>query len=230
MSMTDNMPYRKEFKYICSATHQAIIVSKLKNIGILDCHVNSNGYYIIRSVYFDDYSNSCFAENESGSDPREKWRIRAYNLNDGYISLECKQKKSGHTRKIACSITKEELNCIIKGQMLPYDSERVILNKFLVLSKTKRLVPKMIVEYKRIPYTIGKDIRITFDADIFVSREIDSFLNHNLPKQRVMDSRLRIMEIKYNNELPQFVSDIVSFSNMQWTSFSKYYFGRMKST
>lgn len=30
--------------------------------------------YHIRSLYFDDYYNSCYNENEIGTDPREKFR------------------------------------------------------------------------------------------------------------------------------------------------------------
>lgn len=229
MSMAESEQYRKEFKYVCSPAQQAIIVAKLKNIGTLDSHTDQRGGYTIRSIYFDDYMDCCYAENEAGNDPREKWRIRSYDLSREYIVLECKQKKAGLTRKVSCQITEGELKSLTNGSFIPFDDERQILNRFLLLRRMRQFVPKIIVEYKRIPYTIGKDIRVTFDDDIFVSRDISGFFEKDIVRRRVIGKEKRIMEIKYSDELPQYVGDIISYSNMQRTTFSKYYLGRKYS-
>ena len=36
-----------------------------------DVHAAAAGFYNIRSLYFDDYDNSCYMENENGVDNRE---------------------------------------------------------------------------------------------------------------------------------------------------------------
>ena len=65
----------------------------------IDPHTNKERKYNIRSLYFDDYYNSCFYENENGTDPREKLRIRIYNCSSERITLECKRKEHGKTLK-----------------------------------------------------------------------------------------------------------------------------------
>ena len=71
--------YRHELKYICSDLELRIVEQKLRAVMKPDPYADKNGEYLIRSVYFDDYQRSRFFENEDGVDPREKFRIRAYN-------------------------------------------------------------------------------------------------------------------------------------------------------
>ena len=85
--------YRHEFKYLINDYQYHIIKNNLDCIMELDPHVQSDGYYSIRSLYFDDYEDSCFFDNENGVDPREKFRIRIYNASLERISLESKIKK-----------------------------------------------------------------------------------------------------------------------------------------
>ena len=72
----------------------------------LDPHVTDTGVYNISSLYFDDCYNTCYYENENGTDPREKFRIRIYNHSDERITLECKRKERGKTLKTAHQVTK----------------------------------------------------------------------------------------------------------------------------
>ena len=91
--------YRHEYKYPISDIEAAVLKQRLKNIMSLDPHVESDGMYTIKSLYFDDYYNSCYYANENGTDPREKYRIRIYNNNFERINLECKRKERGKTLK-----------------------------------------------------------------------------------------------------------------------------------
>ena len=92
--MDENRKFRHELKYQCSEAHLAIIRNRLQGVIPYDRHA-ANGQYTIRSMYFDNFENRCFHENESGTDPREKFRIRIYNADDSRISLECKRKERG---------------------------------------------------------------------------------------------------------------------------------------
>ena len=66
--------YRHEFKYICSDSQLVIINSKLKSIMDVDANVGETNSYRIRSIYFDDYYNSNYYDNENGVYKRAKWR------------------------------------------------------------------------------------------------------------------------------------------------------------
>ena len=80
--------YRHELKYVCTAAQLALIQGRIHHLIPLDSHVGESGMYTIRSLYFDDYYNRCYYENENGTDPREKFRIRIYNGSTEKISLE----------------------------------------------------------------------------------------------------------------------------------------------
>lgn len=93
------LEYRNELKYIVSAQQIAILRSRIRPLMALDAHTGEKEKYTIRSVYFDDYKNTCFAENEDGTSPREKFRIRIYNANENTARLELKRKEGGKTHK-----------------------------------------------------------------------------------------------------------------------------------
>lgn len=102
------LKYRNELKYVVSASQLACIRSRMKSLLPLDEHVNEKGQYNIRSIYFDDYKNTCFYENEEGTSPREKFRIRTYNGNQDEINLELKRKERGKIHKESCVLTREQ--------------------------------------------------------------------------------------------------------------------------
>ncbi len=70
--------YRHEFKYGLDVYQLEILKQTLPAIMELDSNVGARGQYQIRSLYFDDYYNRCFYENENGVDP-ELQRITVEN-------------------------------------------------------------------------------------------------------------------------------------------------------
>lgn len=222
------MEYRHELKYVVSALQLALIESRVKHIASLDSHVGETGMYRIRSLYFDDYEDSCFVENEIGTDPREKFRIRIYNANPGRISLELKQKVHGMTRKLSCPLTREQCETLMKGEPLPVDvSYAPVLQKLNLLMRTRGMRPKVIVEYDRVPYVyrLG-NTRITLDKNISSSDEILRFLEKDLARRPVMPAGKHILEVKYDEFLPDYLYRSVQIPNLRQTAFSKYYLCR----
>ena len=73
-----------------------------------------NGY-MIRSLYFEDYFNSAYAEKESGVLMRKKYRIRIYDCSDRSIKLERKKKFGSYIYKESAPLTKEEFYRILDG-------------------------------------------------------------------------------------------------------------------
>ncbi len=85
------------------------------------------------SDYFDDIYNTCFQENEDGTDPREKFRIRIYNCSKDRISLELKQKHHGMCLKTSCPVPLPVLEEIMAGKIPEFNSETPYLLKKLIL-------------------------------------------------------------------------------------------------
>ena len=83
--------FRNEWKYLISTSEKEMLMLRLKPFLQPDPHAGEGGYYI-RSLYFEDYWNSAYAEKEAGVLMRKKYRIRIYNNNDKFIKLERKKK------------------------------------------------------------------------------------------------------------------------------------------
>lgn len=177
------MEYRHELKYVITAAQQALLENRIQGLIKPDSHVGADGMYHIRSLYFDDYYNSYYKENEIGSDPREKFRIRIYNAGTGRISLELKRKEHGMTQKLSCRLTEEQCRELMAGRPLPMDpSYPPVLQKLNLQMRTRLLRPRIIVEYDRIPYVdpLG-NTRITLDLNIRSSSYTSLFLTEQPP-------------------------------------------------
>ena len=220
--------YRHELKYVVSAAQIPLLKSRITGLMQRDSHAGPDGIYNIRSLYFDDYTNRCYYENENGTDPREKYRIRIYNHSDERIMLECKRKERGKTLKTACPLTRQQTEQLMRGEILPL-SETLppLLRKFYVEMKTRRLRPVVIVEYERIPY-IYKDgnVRVTFDTHISSSSNVQDFFSETLPKRPVMPAGHHLLEVKFDEYLPDFIYRSLNMHRLQQTAFSKYYLCR----
>lgn len=220
--------YRHELKYICTAAQLALIQSRIHHLIPLDPHAGDNGMYTIRSLYFDDYYNRCYYENENGTDPREKFRIRIYNGSGDKISLELKKKERGKTLKLSCPLTEKQCRILMRGEVLPEDKTYdPVLQKLLLAMKTSLMKPKIIVEYDRVPYVyqLG-NVRITLDENISSSNQIESFLNKEIYKRPVMPAGWHVLEVKFDEFLPDYIKSVLQLDSLRQTAFSKFYLCR----
>ena len=220
--------YRHEYKYYIPTQKLLCIKNQIEPIMFRDMHVGNDESYTIRSLYFDDYENSGFYENENGVDPREKFRLRIYNGDASLIKLELKQKYMGKTRKQSCIIPQALCESIINGNnYFAADIDSPVYRKFYIQQTTKFLRPKVIVEYERIPYIYPDgNVRITFDLNIRSCINIRSFLAPNIMTRSVMPTGQNILEVKFDELLPDFIHQSVQTEKLQQTNFSKYYICR----
>ena len=220
--------YRHELKYICTAAELALIQGRIHHLIPLDSHVGETGMYNIRSLYFDDYYNRCYYENENGTDPREKFRIRIYNGKADKISLELKKKERGKTLKLSCPLTEEQCRTLMRGEPLPDSKDYPpVLQKLLLLMKTTMMKPKIIVDYDRVPYVykLG-NVRITLDKNISASTKIETFLDKEINKRPIMPAGQHVLEVKFDEFLPDYIYKALQLKNLRQTAFSKYYLCR----
>lgn len=217
--------YRHEYKYRINRYQEEILKIKAEGLLNRDPHVEQDGSYFIRSLYFDDLANTCYYENENGTDPRAKFRIRYYNQDTERIKLEKKSKNRGMTLKESCSISKEQCQSFMDG-VIPESTDDKQRKLFLEM-KMKNLLPKVIVSYERIPfiYQIG-NVRVTFDKSITASDEISHFLIGDYGRRPVLAVGESVMEVKWDEILPKFIKEYMQLDSLQWSTFSKYYLCR----
>ncbi len=230
-SVSDNgMEYRVENKYIITEKHIALIKGRLDGFLQRDSHQTGESY-LIRSLYFDTYDEKCISENDAGVDDRKKYRIRTYGESDGFIRLEIKEKKNSLTKKSSCMITRAEAEALATRDCfsadLPHFGERRVLNEFLLERKCKGLLPRAVIEYERSAYVYKTgNVRITIDKNISASGNLDSFL---LPKTEspvpVTPEGIHILEVKYDEFIPDFILQLLQIGTLERCTFSKYYLG-----
>lgn len=225
--------YRHEYKFVVNEKQLTELYYRLKNLAPLDKNAAEEGRYFIRSVYFDDFADTCLKENAAGTDPRSKYRIRIYNCSGEKITLERKSKRCGMTLKEAAQLTRDQFDRIIQGLPLPFCGKEAedypeVLKQFLVLRMTRRMVPKVIVEYERIPFIyVNGNVRITFDRNIESSGDFANFFEKDILKYPVMPRGEHILEVKYDEYLPSFIKNNLDLGTLRQTSYSKYYLSRL---
>ena len=226
-SLAENR-YRHEFKYLCSYGELMTLKVRLQGLVSLDTHVGESGVYNIRSLYFDDIYDTCYRENEAGTDPREKFRIRIYDHSSERISLELKRKVRGKTQKLSCLLTEEQCRGLMEGEIpVLQENSPALLRKLCLLMQTRHMRPKVIVEYERVPYVYPHgNVRITMDENISASNRTDRFLERQIPLRPILESGQHILEVKYDEYLPDGIYRTIQSGNLRQTAFSKYYLCR----
>lgn len=223
------MKFRHEMKYLVSDAQLLSLQSRLKGILKPDPHVGDEGVYVIRSLYFDDIDNTCFNENECGTGRREKFRIRIYNGSMDRISLERKAKVSDKIRKTSCILTRDQYEILAdkNADKTVKDEYPDLMKRMLAMYQSRRMEPKVIVEYERRPY-IYRDgnVRITFDRNVTSSSDLKSFSDERIHGRPVMPVGLQLLEVKYDTFLPDHIYRTIAMSNLQLSTYSKYYLCR----
>jgi len=222
------MEYRVENKYLVTEADIALLASRLESVMQRDEH-QIGDCYEIRSLYFDDFLDRCMDENEAGIDRREKYRIRIYDPNGGPIHLEVKSKLRGLTHKDACDLTRGEALQLMEGELPMAVDTRKPLNKLRLQMRCNLMQPKVIIAYERTAYVhpMG-NVRVTFDRNIMASRVCEEFFEEQVSGMTpILPEGLHVLEVKYDELLPDFIARQLELGNLRQTAFSKYYLGRL---
>jgi hypothetical protein len=89
--------------------------------------------------------------------------------------------------------------------------------------------PKIIIAYERTAFVhpIG-NVRITFDRNIMASRNCASFLEPRIEELvPILPVGMHVLEVKYDEYLPDVIARQLQTGKLQQTAFSKYYLGRL---
>ena len=216
--------YRHELKYNISFGEYMILRPRLKAVLKPDPHADTNGFYQIHSIYFDNYHDKALREKIDGIQKREKYRIRWYNNDKTHLTLEKKMKINDLCMKFGTKLNEEQLKMIIDGNYgFLMDSGDEIFMEFYHRLTSERLRPVVQVSYLREPYIYDfGNVRITFDSRISSSLFSHDF-RYNSPLVPATDSPNQIiMEVKFDDYLPEVVSNIIQIGTCRQNAFSKY--------
>lgn len=216
------MKFRHEYKHQINLADIYGLRTRLSAVAKHDPHADEDGTYFIKSLYFDNYMDKALREKQDGVNKREKFRIRYYGTDTSFIKLEKKSKINGLCNKVSCPITAEECQKIIDGDFeFLLHSEYELMRELYAKMKYQLLRPKCVVAYTRecFVYPPG-NVRVTLDMNICGSNNIKEFLNPDLQFLQLFHNT--ILEVKWDEYLPQIIRDCVQVKSRRSAAFSKY--------
>lgn len=183
--------------------------------------------YFIRSLYFDDEAFSAYYDKLDGVENREKYRLRFYNNDPSYIVFERKKKHGNKVEKSSVLISQEQAKALVRGDLTVisgFDSD------FCRQAVAKNIItkPSAVTDYLREAYIHpASRTRITFDKSLRAPLSFDIFDKDSVTVP-VFDNDSVILEIKYDEILPEIVRNLIPHNIGQPMAVSKYCLCRAK--
>ena len=213
--------YRHELKHIINPLETEILNRRLNLLFSKDHYTLNEGYYDVHSLYFDTPDDRALKEKLNGVSQRHKFRIRYYNHDLSFIRLEKKIKHNGLCAKQTARLSVEQVQDILNGEVdFLLKSENPLMIDFYSQIKGKLLQPSVIVSYQRQAYVYEiSRVRLTIDHHLCTYQNKKDFLNlkHGIP----IDNHY-ILEVKYNEFLPEIVKMSVQGISQKTSSYSKF--------
>lgn len=216
------MKYRHEWKHEIDYADLLILRQRLKAVTKRDTHT-TDGKYEIRSLYFDNINDKALREKIDGVNVREKFRIRYYNGDTSFIKLEKKSKINGLCLKESARLTEKQAQAIADGDYhwMMESGVPLILELYTKIMK-QGLRPKTTVGYTREPFVFAPgNVRVTLDYNIRTGLSCTDFLNPSSVTVPAGDTKI-ILEVKWDEFLPDIIRDVVQLKNRRADAFSKY--------
>lgn len=216
------MDYRHEWKHEINQADLLVLRQRLRAVTTPDPHT-VDGKYWIRSLYFDNAADKALREKLDGISRREKFRIRYYNGDTSVIHLEKKSKIGGLGKKQSADLTAAQAQDIADGELgwMPDSSEELIRELYAKM-RIQGLRPKVIVDYIREPFVFAPgNVRVTLDYNIRTGFCCQDFLNPACVTVPAGDAPM-ILEVKWDEFLPDIIRDAIRLPGRRATAFSKY--------
>ncbi len=214
--------YRHEWKHLISYSDLLEIRMRMRAVARPDPHA-ADGKYHIRSLYFDNGRDKALREKIDGVNRREKFRIRYYNLDPSLIKLEKKSRQNGLGTKFSAGLTASEAQRIVEGDTeWMRESDSSLIQELFFKMRNQGLAPKTIVDYTREPFVYGPgNVRVTLDYDIRTGLACTDFLDPDCITVPAGE-RSMLLEVKWDDFLPDIIRDAVQLRDTRVTAFSKY--------
>lgn len=223
--MEEEKHYRHELKYQIPYSEYLAMRERLRTVMQTDPHTMADGTYRIRSIYFDNVSDKALREKTDGVSKREKFRIRYYNDDSSFITLEKKMKIDSLCLKYDAVITEEECRKILAGDReFMRDHPSGLVRELYAKMNFQGLRPRVLVSYLREPYIFqAGNVRVTFDSQIRTTLFHQRFLEEEVSDISATDTPTdMILEVKYDAFLPEIIQDFIQVKGIRQQAFSKY--------
>lgn len=223
---------RYEFKYILNWERTRVLDGEVSQFMTYDGHIcpKLGNRYIVRSLYFDDLHASSYYDKTDGLKTRRKYRLRTYGtaFEPGLpIFLEEKGRHNERTYKLRIAIDPEHLSLFTTperhAELLRLYPDTELVERFVFDAMRRRLVPRVLVDYKRRPFTSEYDMnfRVTLDSELRAAATTTLFPGPATTWHAAV-AGYTIVEIKFNRRIPAWFHRILQAHNLRRQSISKF--------
>lgn len=221
---------RYEIKYLMPEAHLPELRQRLSSRMAVDANTGGKAERV-SSVYYDTPDLRFYWEKIEGLKFRRKLRIRAYGEpagidDDATVFVEIKQRTNRVTQKRRVALPYKHALTLCNGQPVPQELEirSAFANEVLAMVTSFDLQPTAVTTYLREPYVgIDADIgmRITLDHRV-CGRNRDFDLSMESENKFLIPQHLSIVEIKANERVPTWFTDLAAELELTTVRISKY--------
>ena len=219
MSDVINVMKRYELKYILNKEQVDYLVNKLKGHMVIDEY----GKTSIQSLYYDTPNSRLIRESIDKPDFKEKIRLRSYGLNKPGkpVYLELKRKAYGIVYKRRVETKVDEVDEFFSNRN-DFDNNQISKEIRYFRDYYEKLVPACLIIYDRVAYfEPDGDLRLTIDYN--PRYRMDNLnLNTSTDGISLLDDGSAILEVKVQEAIPLWLSNILTNGKIYISSFSKY--------
>ena len=231
--MTDRtLSCRHELKYHINESQAKAIAEFIKPYLEVDryCKLQRSGDYPIVSLYLDSENLQLCQESLRGHKSRFKLRIRSYTDEPDYPRFfEIKRRINTIINKSRARVMNRDVPTLLAGLSLPpqnYTADIDTINQFQFYMKGIGARPIVLIRYMRQAFegNLENRVRVTFDREL-------AYCVTNQPEVRLGGRGWQrnpftlcgvILEIKFTNNYPAWLSQMVKYFNLQARSISKF--------
>jgi len=232
MSQTKLHFARFEFKYLLPESLRNELERELQYFVEFDPYVAElpEHQYVVRSLYFDDPSYTCYYDKIDGLHTRRKFRLRTYTRGRGEAVprfLEIKGRYNNLVLKHRTRIVRGEeigeqpedplMSAIISGT-----GSSEIGQKFQFDYFRKQIRPVALVDYLRRPYfsRFDPEFRLTFDSHLEATRTRRLF-PLDTERRCPLIPGYTVMEVKFRRTIPAWFHRLIQAYELRRRSVSK---------
>lgn len=221
---------RYEVKYVLHKRQVDQIIAEMKGRIELDPNAGDQGFYRNISVYYDTYDLRFYWEKIEGEKVRSKIRLRGYMDSNGtFIGksfLEIKQRNNLIVHKRRAKIPFDDGMHFMETGQLDKAYRSKVSDEVHYLRKKFDLRPMLSNYYHRQPFVGCRDFgfRITFDSHMKVCHGYQGLAGWENGRY-LLSPELVIMELKFNERMPAWVSMLLAKHNLSLRRVSKYCLG-----
>lgn len=219
---------RIEEKYIITRQQYNAMLEEFGKYMVPDEFSADCGFHQVMNIYYDTEDNNLIRTSVTKPVYKEKIRLRSYGIpqRDSMVFLELKKKYHGIVNKRRTLMTLEEAYEFLNTDDVSYVKDYMnvqVLNELKYSIAHYEAVPKVCLCYERIALAgiENRNLRITFDRNIIARRE-ELRLEYGVFGERVVPEDTMVMEIKYMDRMPLWLTALLREHSLEKTSFSKY--------